>query len=356
MAGRIFSRSASPFGTPTSPAKPSISWSPKWSRSGRPRRRHQHQPRRRQASFADPARRMQARQGNCRVARSPPSRRVPLRISGCRAQSSSNSSRRRWTNSWPLSRRYCSATGFRTRAWPLWQPSAGAPASHWSPPGSRNAFGSVCSPPRQPMFSAAIGATVLGAQQLSAGAATAAGAAVELPTELVSMPETEALPNQDTETGKPAYGLAWSQDSAMEKSRCPIPVPNTPAATGWKQRDAPLTQDRRVAETAAPPNRDRCRGTSAPRWSSAWSLLLGRAAGCGVGPHHGPRQNQSGQYHAERTDAFADAANRDHHRAEQQPHHDSDHASDDSIAGVHNHPGPASPTTTTSPPTTTTTP
>ena len=101
----------------------------------------------------------------------------------------------------------------------------------------------------EPMFSAAIGATVLGAQQLSAGAATAAGAAVELPTELVSMPETEALPNQDAETGKPAYGLAWSQDSATGEEPVPYTGPEHTGGYGVEATGrATAPEDRRVAE------------------------------------------------------------------------------------------------------------
>ncbi len=71
-----------------------------------------------------------------------------------------------------------------------------------------------------PMFSAAIGAAVLGpGLQSSAGAPTAAGAVVETPTEMVSMPPTEA----------PA-ALAWSQDPATGGQE---PVPYTgPEHTG----------------------------------------------------------------------------------------------------------------------------
>jgi hypothetical protein len=99
----------------------------------------------------------------------------------------------------------------------------------------------------EPMFSAAIGAAALGAQQLSAGAATAAGAAVEVPTELVGVPETEALPRGDTD--RPAYALAWSQDSATGQE----PVPYTGGEhTGGYGAEAPAqtpaTEDRHDEE------------------------------------------------------------------------------------------------------------
>ncbi|OBF92829.1 molecular chaperone [Mycobacterium sp. 852002-51163_SCH5372311] len=77
----------------------------------------------------------------------------------------------------------------------------------------------------EPMFAAAIGAAALGAQHLSGGAATAAGAAVELPTELVGTPETEALRNQEADTDKPTYALAWSQDSATGGEPIPYTGP-----------------------------------------------------------------------------------------------------------------------------------
>jgi Hsp70 protein len=101
----------------------------------------------------------------------------------------------------------------------------------------------------EPMFSAAIGAAALGAQQLSAGAATAAGAAVELPTELVATPETEALPNRDAGTDKPTYALAWSQDSATGEEPVPYTGPEHSGGYG-AEPTAPATapEERQTAE------------------------------------------------------------------------------------------------------------
>lgn len=99
----------------------------------------------------------------------------------------------------------------------------------------------------QPMFSAAIGAAALGAQQLSAGAATAAGAAVEVPTELVSVPETEALPHQDAD--RPAYALAWSQDSATGQEPVPYTGPEHTGGYGAEPpAHVPAAEERRDEE------------------------------------------------------------------------------------------------------------
>jgi actin-like ATPase involved in cell morphogenesis len=101
----------------------------------------------------------------------------------------------------------------------------------------------------EPMFSAAIGAAALGAQQLSAGAATAAGAAVELPTELVGTPETEALPSRDADTDKPTYALAWSQDSATGAEPVPYTGPEHSGGYGVEPTArATAPEDRQTAE------------------------------------------------------------------------------------------------------------
>ena len=64
------------------------------------------------------------------------------------------------------------------------------------------------------MFSAAIGAAALGEQQASAGAATAAGAVVETPTEMVGTAGIDmtqaASAAQATDVDD---ALAWSQDA-----------------------------------------------------------------------------------------------------------------------------------------------
>lgn len=81
----------------------------------------------------------------------------------------------------------------------------------------------------QPAFSAAIGAAVLGEQEASAGAPTAAAAAVETPTEMVP-------------TARPAADpvLAWSQDADGADE----PVPYTgPDMTGQYDREAPGPAD-----------------------------------------------------------------------------------------------------------------
>jgi hypothetical protein len=78
----------------------------------------------------------------------------------------------------------------------------------------------------QPMFSAAIGAAVLGQLGSSGGAPTAAAAAVESPTELVGPPPTQVNPTawaaQAGEDDKSSTyrALAWSQDAATDE---PVP-------------------------------------------------------------------------------------------------------------------------------------
>jgi Hsp70 protein len=93
----------------------------------------------------------------------------------------------------------------------------------------------------QPAFSAAIGAAVLGQQQSSAGAATAAGAVVETPTELVGTPPTQVAPSAwaaqagDDDKSATYRALAWSQDAATGDE----PVPYTGRdATGEYSREA----------------------------------------------------------------------------------------------------------------------
>jgi Hsp70 protein len=93
----------------------------------------------------------------------------------------------------------------------------------------------------QPAFSAAIGAAVLSQQQSSAGAATAAGAVVETPTELVGTPPTQVAPTAraaqagDDEKSASFRALAWSQDAAAGEE----PVPYTgPEHTGEYGREA----------------------------------------------------------------------------------------------------------------------
>jgi hypothetical protein len=93
----------------------------------------------------------------------------------------------------------------------------------------------------QPAFSAAIGAAVLSQQQSSAGAATAAGAVVETPTELVGTPPTQVAPTAwaaqagDNEQSASFRALAWSQDAAAGEE----PVPYTgPEHTGEYGREA----------------------------------------------------------------------------------------------------------------------
>jgi hypothetical protein len=73
----------------------------------------------------------------------------------------------------------------------------------------------------QPLVSAAVGAAVLGQQQASAGAPTAAAAVVETPTQLAAAaPPTQAVP---TAPAAPAP-LAWSEDADDEGGE---PVPYT---------------------------------------------------------------------------------------------------------------------------------
>ncbi len=88
----------------------------------------------------------------------------------------------------------------------------------------------------QPAFSAAIGAAALGEQQSSAGAPTAAAAAVETPTERVGAggPETTqaAWAAQRAEAD---HALAWSQDA--DGGAEPIPYIG-PDATGEYTREA----------------------------------------------------------------------------------------------------------------------
>jgi hypothetical protein len=99
----------------------------------------------------------------------------------------------------------------------------------------------------QPGFSAAIGAAALGQQQSLAGAATAAGAVVETPTEMVGTPPTQAAP---TASVAPAP-LAWSEDSATDDE----PVPYTgPEHSGEYGREAAGLDDAaedRYADEAA---------------------------------------------------------------------------------------------------------
>jgi Hsp70 protein len=92
----------------------------------------------------------------------------------------------------------------------------------------------------EPMVSAALGAAVLGPElQTSAGAATAAGAAVGTPTEVVDMPRTEAAPG----------ALAWSQDTATGQE--PVPYTGPEHTDGYGQEpagsDTP-TEERYAAE------------------------------------------------------------------------------------------------------------
>ena len=94
---------------------------------------------------------------------------------------------------------------------------------------------------RQPAFSAAIGAALLSQQQSSAGAATAAGAVVETPTELVGTPPTQVAPTAwaaqagGDEKSASFRALAWSQDAAAGGE----PVPYTgPEHNGEYGREA----------------------------------------------------------------------------------------------------------------------
>jgi hypothetical protein len=90
----------------------------------------------------------------------------------------------------------------------------------------------------QPGFSAAVGAAVLGQQRSSAGAPTAAAAAVETPTELVGTPPTQVAPSS---SAVPA-ALAWSEDTATGDE----PVPYTgPEHTGEYGREATGFDDAR---------------------------------------------------------------------------------------------------------------
>jgi Hsp70 protein len=99
----------------------------------------------------------------------------------------------------------------------------------------------------QPGFSAAVGAAVLGQQQSSAGAPTAAGAVVETPTSLVGTPPTQVVP---AAPAAPA-ALAWSEDTDAGHE----PVPYTgPEHSGEYAREAARfddAADNRYAEEAA---------------------------------------------------------------------------------------------------------
>jgi hypothetical protein len=111
----------------------------------------------------------------------------------------------------------------------------------------------------QPAFSAAVGAAVLGQQQSSAGAPTAAGAVVETPTDLFGVPPTEmaptAWPGQAGDDKSSTYrALAWSQDGAGGDE----PVPYTgPEHTGEYGREATgfdhAPEDRYAAEAGKLP-------------------------------------------------------------------------------------------------------
>jgi Hsp70 protein len=110
----------------------------------------------------------------------------------------------------------------------------------------------------QPAYSAAVGAAVLGQQQSSAGAATAASPIVENPTELVGTPPDDmtqaawAARADDDKSGA-YHPLAWSQDADADE-----PVPYTGRdATGEYAREATrfdhAAEDRYAAETGQLP-------------------------------------------------------------------------------------------------------
>jgi hypothetical protein len=108
----------------------------------------------------------------------------------------------------------------------------------------------------QPAFSAAIGAALLSQQQSSAGAATAAGAVVETPTELVGTPPTQVAPTARAaqaggdEKSASFRALAWSQDAATGGE----PIPYTgPEHTGEYGREAPGFDDADDERYAAEP-------------------------------------------------------------------------------------------------------
>ena len=111
---------------------------------------------------------------------------------------------------------------------------------------------------RQPAFSAAIGAALLSQQQSSAGAATAAGAVVETPTELVGTPPTQVAPTTwaaqagGDEKSASFRALAWSQDAAAGGE----PVPYTgPEHSGEYGREATGFDDADDERYAAEPGR-----------------------------------------------------------------------------------------------------
>jgi len=90
----------------------------------------------------------------------------------------------------------------------------------------------------EPTLSAANGAAALGSQGSAAGAATAAGAVVETPTELVTTVTTEAAP-----------ALAWSQDAAGGEE--PVPYTGPEHTRGYGQEPAasqPAVEDHFPAE------------------------------------------------------------------------------------------------------------
>jgi actin-like ATPase involved in cell morphogenesis len=100
----------------------------------------------------------------------------------------------------------------------------------------------------QPGSSAAIGAAILGQQQSSAGAPTAAGAVVETPTQMVDTPPTQVV---TTASATPA-ALAWSEDADAGDDE---PVPYTGGEhSGEYAREAAEFDDpadQRYAEQAA---------------------------------------------------------------------------------------------------------
>jgi Hsp70 protein len=103
----------------------------------------------------------------------------------------------------------------------------------------------------QPAFSAAIGASVLGQQQSSAAAATAAGPVVDAPTDLVGSPPTKLAPTVSTvqagddDRSAGDQVLAWSEDAATGGEPVPYTGPEhtgeyARATTGSDDEDANL--------------------------------------------------------------------------------------------------------------------
>lgn len=103
----------------------------------------------------------------------------------------------------------------------------------------------------QPAFSAAVGATVLGQQQASAGAPTAAGAVVETPTEKVGTAGTAMTQAAWAAQGADADGaLAWSQDP--DSSDEPVPYTGRDATGEYSRAATELDDASRAREGRLP--------------------------------------------------------------------------------------------------------